>query len=144
MTAVLMRVTRENLKHYFLLLVLTLILSSGFRENSRFLLNILWIMEGYGFIIITKSSVVYTGYFLTFWYCFYLKCLKSKPCCDLYNCNIRSLGITCPFLDLRFASSNPAEIEVFFQDLKILNTNPLWGFFKLLVHSLRFIILSTV
>ena len=43
------------------------------------------------------------------------------------------LGVTCSPRDPRFAGSNPAEVDGFFQDVKILSTSPpggtlSWGF----------------
>ena len=35
------------------------------------------------------------------------------------------LGVTCSPRDPRFAGSNPAEVDGFFQDVKILSTSPL-------------------
>ena len=37
------------------------------------------------------------------------------------------LGVTCSPRDPGFAGSNPAEVDGFFQDVKILNTNPPGG-----------------
>ena len=37
------------------------------------------------------------------------------------------LGVTCSPRDPRFAGSNPAEIDGFFQDVKILSTSPPGG-----------------
>ena len=37
------------------------------------------------------------------------------------------LGVTCSPRDPRFAGSNPAEVDGFFQDVKILNTSPPGG-----------------
>ena len=37
------------------------------------------------------------------------------------------LGVTCSPRDLRFADSNPAEVDGFFQDVKILSTSPPGG-----------------
>ena len=34
------------------------------------------------------------------------------------------LGVTCSLRDPRFTGSNPAEVDGFFQDIKILSTNP--------------------
>ena len=34
------------------------------------------------------------------------------------------LGVTCSPRDPRFAISNPAEVDEFFQDVKILSTSP--------------------
>ena len=34
------------------------------------------------------------------------------------------LGVTCSPRDPRFAGSNPTEVDGFFQDVKILSTNP--------------------
>ena len=38
--------------------------------------------------------------------------------------SLGGLGVTCSPRDLRFAGSNPAEVDVFFQDVKILSTSP--------------------
>ena len=40
---------------------------------------------------------------------------------------LSSLGVTCSPRDPRFAGSNPAEFDGFFQDVKILSTSPLGG-----------------
>ena len=37
------------------------------------------------------------------------------------------LGVTCSPRDQRFAGSNPAEVDGFFQDVKILSTSPRGG-----------------
>ena len=37
------------------------------------------------------------------------------------------LGVTCSPRDPRFAGSNPAEVDGFFQDVKILSTSPPGG-----------------
>ena len=37
------------------------------------------------------------------------------------------LGVTCSPRDPRFAGSNLAEVDAFFQDIKILSTNALGG-----------------
>ena len=37
------------------------------------------------------------------------------------------LGVTCSPRDPRFAGSNPAEVDEFFQDVKILSTSPPGG-----------------
>ena len=37
------------------------------------------------------------------------------------------LGVTCSPRDSRFASSNPTEVDGFFQDVKILSTSPPGG-----------------
>ena len=37
------------------------------------------------------------------------------------------LGVPCSLRDPRFAGSNPAEVNGFFQDLKILSTSPPGG-----------------
>ena len=41
----------------------------------------------------------------------------------LFVC-LGGLGVTCSPRDPRFAGSNPAEVEGFFQDVKILSTSP--------------------
>ena len=38
--------------------------------------------------------------------------------------NVVGLGVTCSSRDLRFAGLNPAEVDGFFQDVKILSTSP--------------------
>ena len=48
------------------------------------------------------------------------------------------LGVTCSPQDPRFASSNPTEIDGFFQDEKILSTSPPGGTLSWGVSSLRF------
>ena len=45
------------------------------------------------------------------------------------------LAVTCSSRDPRFAGSNPAEIDGFFQDVKILSTSPPGGPFKLSVPT---------
>ena len=47
------------------------------------------------------------------------------------------LGVTCSPRDQKFAGSNPAEVDGFFQDVKILSTSPP-GEFNLGVLSLRY------
>ena len=39
-------------------------------------------------------------------------------------CVIGGLGVTCSPRDLKFAGSNPTKVDGFFQDVKILSTNP--------------------
>ena len=41
--------------------------------------------------------------------------------------DLGGLGVTCSPRDPRFAGSNPAEVDGFFQDVKILNTSPPGG-----------------
>ena len=41
--------------------------------------------------------------------------------------NLVGLGVTCPPRDPRFAGSNPAVVDGFFQDVKILGTSPPGG-----------------
>ena len=38
--------------------------------------------------------------------------------------HLGGLGVTCSPRDLRSVGSNPAELDGFFQDVKILNTSP--------------------
>ena len=57
-----------------------------------------------------------------------LKCGKEKQ----YNLTHDRVGLgglraTCSPRDPRFAGSNPAEVDGFFQDIKILSTSPLGG-----------------
>ena len=44
-----------------------------------------------------------------------------------YEVGLGGLGVTCSPGDPRFAGSNPAEVDGFFQDVKILSTNPPGG-----------------
>ena len=39
-------------------------------------------------------------------------------------CRFGGLGVTCSPQDPRFADSNPAEVDGFLQDIKILSTSP--------------------
>ena len=84
--------------------------------------------------------------------------LQFELCIEILNSMIVGLGgleVMCSPRDQRFAGSNPAEVDGFFQDLKILSTSPpggtvSWGSrknsahkysgrdFKLAVPSLRF------
>ena len=48
------------------------------------------------------------------------------------------LGVTCSPRDPRFAGSNPAEVDGFFQDEEVLSTSSPGRDFKLGVQSLRF------
>ena len=41
--------------------------------------------------------------------------------------NLGGLGVTCSPRDPRFEGSNPAEVDGFFQDVKILSTSPQGG-----------------
>ena len=45
----------------------------------------------------------------------------------IYNVGHGDLGVTCSARDPRFADSNPAEVNGFFQDVKILSTSPPGG-----------------
>ena len=45
----------------------------------------------------------------------------------MYVVGLGGLGVTCSPRDPRFAGSNPAEVDEFFQDAKILSTSPLGG-----------------
>ena len=49
-----------------------------------------------------------------------------------------ALGVMCSPRNPRFMGSNPAEVDGFFQDVKILKPSPPGGDFKLGVPSLRF------
>ena len=40
---------------------------------------------------------------------------------------IGGLGVTCLPQDSRFVGSNPADVDEFFQDVKILSTSPTGG-----------------
>ena len=44
-----------------------------------------------------------------------------------WKVGLGGLGVTCSPWDPRFASSNPAEVDGFFQDVKILSTSPTGG-----------------
>ena len=63
---------------------------------------------------------------------------KKNPYIYQELVSLGGLGATCSPRDPRFAGSNPAEVDGFFQDLKILGTSPPGGTFKLGVPSLRF------
>ena len=53
---------------------------------------------------------------------FSLEILIVEPCYgEVY---LGGLGVTCSLRDPRFAGSNPAEIDEFFQDVKIQSTSP--------------------
>ena len=57
------------------------------------------------------------------------KVMWFKACCfELVQrgteVDLGGLGVTCSPRDLRFAGSNPAEVDDFFQDVKILSTSP--------------------
>ena len=43
------------------------------------------------------------------------------------NVGLGGLGVTCWTRDARFAGSNPAEVDGFFQDIKILSISPPGG-----------------
>ena len=43
------------------------------------------------------------------------------------NVGLGGLGVMFSIRDPRFAGSNPAEVDGFFQDVKILSTNPTGG-----------------
>ena len=44
-----------------------------------------------------------------------------------YVIGLGALGVTCSPRDPRFAGSNPAEVDGFFQDVKTLSTSPPGG-----------------
>ena len=44
-----------------------------------------------------------------------------------HNVGLGGLGVTCSLRDPRFAGTNPAEVDGFFQDVKILITSPPGG-----------------
>ena len=54
------------------------------------------------------------------------KCIKLTEVI-LWQLVLVGLGITCSPRDPRFAGSNPAEVDGFFQDVKILSASPLGG-----------------
>ena len=56
---------------------------------------------------------------------------------ELFHVGLGGLGVTCSPRDPRFAGSNPAKVDGFFQDVIILSTSPPGGT-KLGVPSLRF------
>ena len=76
---------------------------------------------------IEEKSLIKTMLFL-----FTLPCQNT----DIRLSNLGGLGVTCSSRDPRFVGSNPAEVDRFFQDVKILSTSP--RDFKLGVPSLRF------
>ena len=46
---------------------------------------------------------------------------------NISNGGLTGLGVTCSPRDPRFAGSNPADVDGFFQDVKILSTSPPGG-----------------
>ena len=62
----------------------------------------------------------------------------KKTNCKNHIVGLGGLEVTCSFRDPRFAGSNPAEVDGFFQDVKILSTNPSGETLSLGVPSLRF------
>ena len=50
-----------------------------------------------------------------------------KSVLKYFHVGLGGLGITCSPRDPRFAGSNPAEVDEFFQDVKILSTSPPGG-----------------
>ena len=44
---------------------------------------------------------------------------------DVSQVGLGGLGVTCSLRNPRFAGSNPAEVDGFFHDVKMLTTNPL-------------------
>ena len=64
----------------------------------------------------------------------------SYAICHSFNNNLYALQpvglrVTCSLRDPRFAGSNPAEVNGFFQDVKILSTGPP-GDFRLLKNQI--------
>ena len=58
--------------------------------------------------------------------------------CNTFDVGLGGLGVTCSPPDPRFAGSNPAKVDGFFQDVKILSTKSSGKDFKLGVPSQRF------
>ena len=55
---------------------------------------------------------------------------ERKPSSTIFRLiyiKVVGLGVTCSSRDPRFAGSNPAEVDGFFQDVKILSTSPPGG-----------------
>ena len=52
---------------------------------------------------------------------------KNKNIVTMYHVGLGGLGVTCSPRDPRFAGSNPAEVDGFFQDVKILSNSPPGG-----------------
>ena len=50
--------------------------------------------------------------------------MRNLIVCILHLVGLGGLGVTCSFRDPRFAGSNPAEVDEFFQDVKIVSTSP--------------------
>ena len=61
---------------------------------------------------------------------------KFDPLLRIYYVGLGGLGVTCSFWVPRIAGSNPAEVDGFFQDVKVLSTTP--PVFKPWVPSVRF------
>ena len=45
----------------------------------------------------------------------------------MFEVGLGGLGVTCSPRDTRFVGSNPAEVDGFFQDVKIMSTSPPGG-----------------
>ena len=58
---------------------------------------------------------------------FYIFCQKIHVIPKSSLVVLGSLGVMCSLRDPRFTSSNPTEVDGFFQDVKILSTNPPGG-----------------
>ena len=67
---------------------------------------------------------------------FPLHCAREDPWCKGQNYYLKvtfcvvglgGLGVTCSPRDPKFAGSNPAEVDAFFQDVNILSTSPPGG-----------------
>ena len=59
----------------------------------------------------------------------FIKLVKFREMEEHQNsiCLIGGLGVTCYPGDLKFAGSNPTEVDGFFHNVKILSTNPPGG-----------------
>ena len=53
--------------------------------------------------------------------------LTIKVFVQLVDVGLGGHGVTCSLRDSRFAGSNPAKVDGFFQDVKILSTSPPGG-----------------
>ena len=58
---------------------------------------------------------------------FYRRPFTYTSVFNLKGVGLGGLGVTCSLLDPRFSGSNPADVDRFLQDVKILSTSPPGG-----------------
>ena len=69
---------------------------------------------------------LYSGFRFDLWCCSFPSEIFPLQLYEKVVC-LGSLGEMCSPRDSRFAGSNPTEVDGFFQDVKILSTNPPGG-----------------